>query len=171
MDSYIDFSENKNLIHCPYKIYGIWETSQLPDVTHSVNPIMYFSRPLGRIHYWSAICVCLRVFLFVCWGWTELLLLHTSPALIGSVWGPISQLCWRSINPDRSIVPPLFTDSDQWLRLRYHFQLEKHSWAGMKVDLKWLQELREGRENTLHPKKINLFNLKFNINNKGKEQF
>ena len=75
--------------------------------------------------------------------------------LLASVWGPISQLCWRSINPDRSIVPPLFTGPDQRLALRYHFQLEKHSWAGMEADLKRLQQPTGGTGRFLRPKKIN----------------
>lgn len=90
--------------------------------------------------------VCFYVRLCVSCRRTALSLCFYIPALLllASVWGPISQLCWRSINPDRSIVPPLFTDSDQRLALRYHFQLEKHPWAGMEVDLKWLQQLTGG---------------------------
>lgn len=83
------------------------------------------------------VCVCLS------FGRTALRLCFYIPTLLllASVWGPISQLCWRSINPDRSIVPTFFTGSDQRLALRYHFQLEKHSWAGMEVDLKCGQKL------------------------------
>lgn len=56
--------------------------------------------------------------------------------LLVSVWGSMSQLCWRSINPDRSIVPAPFKSCDQQFAPRYHFQLEKHSTTGMRAILK-----------------------------------
>lgn len=106
---------------------------------------------------WACVCARMCVFMYVCVsrGQTALSLCFYIPALLllAPVWGPISQLCWRSINPDRSIVPRLFTGSDQRLALRYHFQLEKHSWARMEVDLKGLQQLTGGMQRFLHSKK------------------
>lgn len=119
-------------------------------------PLMYFSpasSPFRGICYWSGLCMCVpdfmhtyvNVFVWAVDGqlWASFFFFFFNiPALLllALVWGPISQLCWRSINPDRSIVPPLFIGPDRRLAPRYHFQLEKHSWAGMEVDLKWLQK-------------------------------
>lgn len=115
MDSYIDFTLNKKKIQLSEDKTPITGTS---NIAHTVILIMYFR----RINYWSAI----RVFVFE-WTWTAESLCFSKLAmlLLALVWGQISQLWWRSINPDRSIVPPPFTDSAQLLAVRYRFQLEK----------------------------------------------
>lgn len=127
MDSYIDFTPNKMKILLSEDKTPIIRTS---NITHTTILIMHFR----RINYWSAI----SVFVFV-WTWTAASLCFCKPVvlLLALVWGQISQLWRRSINPDRSIVPPPFTDSEQLLTVRYRFQLEKHSWRWIK---KWPQK-------------------------------
>lgn len=124
MDSYIDFTLNKKKIQLSEDKTPITGTS---NIAHTVILIMYFR----RINNWSAI----RVFVFE-WSWTAQSLCFSKLAmlLLALVWGQISQLWWRSINPDRSIVPPPFTDSAQLLAVRYRFQLEKHSRRWIKND-------------------------------------
>lgn len=124
MDSCIDFTLNKKKIQLSEDKTPITRTS---NIAHTVILMMYFI----RINYWSA----RLVFVFE-WTWTAESLCFSKLAmlLLALVWGQISQLWWRSINPDRSIVPPPFTDSDQLLALRYRFKLEKHSWRWIKND-------------------------------------
>lgn len=102
----------------------------LSNFTHS-NP-SYAFHLLQKNMLLISVCLCLPEM------WTALSLCFyiPTPFILASVWETISQLCWRSINPDRSIVPTLFTGSDQRLALRYHFQLEKHSWAEMGMGIK-----------------------------------
>lgn len=123
MDSNIDFTLNKKKILLSEDETPIIRTSNF---AHTVLLIMHFR----KINYWIAI----SVFVFV-WTWTAASLCFCTPAvlLLALVWGQISQLWWRSINPDRSIVPTPFTDSDQVLALRYCFQLEKHPWRCIKT--------------------------------------
>lgn len=123
MDSNIDFTLNKKKILLSEDETPITRTS---NIAHTLLLIMHFR----KINYWSAI----SVFVFA-WTWTAASLCFGKPAvlLLALVWGQISQQWWRSINPDRSIVPPPFTDSDQLLALRYRFQLERYSWRWSKM--------------------------------------
>lgn len=135
MDSPIDYTQTKKKKNpvvqqnTDYEKLSSQPPSLLSNITHSIIPLMYFSTPpLPQKNMLLIRPVCAHMCVFLC-GRTALSLCFYIRALLilASVWGPISQLCWRSINPDRSIVPPLFTGSDQRLALRYHFQLEKHS--------------------------------------------
>lgn len=154
MDSLIDCTQSKKKEKIQLSNTKHWSLQPpplLPNNTHSVIPVMYFSTsPQQNTLLISHLRVCVHA--CVCGGRTALSLCFYIPALLLlALWGPISQLCCRSINPDRSIVLPLFTDSDQRLALRYHFQLEKHSCVGTKVDLKWLQQLRGGTWRSVYP--------------------
>lgn len=107
IDSYIDFILNKKNILLSADKTPITRTS---NIAHTVTLIMHFR----RINYWPAVLVFVLV-----WMWTaaSLCFSELSVLLWVLVWGQISQLWRRSINPDRSIVPPPFTNSDQLLAL------------------------------------------------------
>lgn len=143
MDSRIDYTQSKKKRKRKKKIQLSSTKHSAPIIApryHSLcNPSYVFVHaPLWRICYWSAICVYVFVHFSVCecvcvfagagQPWASVFTCRSCSYWLCS-GGAISGLCWRSINPDRSIVAPLFTAPDQPLTPRYHFQLEKHLWA------------------------------------------